>query len=81
MMSKKMLWAFLLLTLALPSLGFAMGECRSDRKKFCGDVQPGEDRIKQCMKEHYKDLSDPCKQMIDQQIEKKIDQKLEKQSN
>ena len=50
------------------SLAFAQGEegqpCMSDAKKFCGDVQPGEGRIAQCMKQHESELSKACENHI-----------------
>ncbi len=64
----------------IPSLSFALGECRQDRKKFCSDAGLNEDKIKACLKDNYKNLSAPCKQMIDEKIEEKIDKKLESQS-
>ena len=79
-MIKKILLATSLFTLFAPSLGFAMGECRDDRKKFCPDAGLNEDKIKACLKENYKSLSAPCKQMIDQKIEEKIEKKLDSQS-
>lgn len=79
-MFKKIVLATALFTLTVPSLGFAIGECRDDRKKFCPDAGLNEDKIKACLKANYKDLSAPCKQMIDQKIEEKIDQKLDSQS-
>jgi hypothetical protein len=79
-MFKKIIMAAALFTLVAPSLSFAMGECRDDRKKFCPDAGLNEDKIKACLKENYKSLSAPCKQMIDQKIEEKIDKKLESQS-
>jgi Cysteine rich repeat len=38
--------------------------CAADVKKLCKDVQPGEGRIAQCMKEHEKELSPGCKENI-----------------
>jgi len=79
-MLKKLVLATALLTLTLPSLCFAMGECRDDRKKFCPNAGLDEDKIKACLKENYKSLSAPCKQMIDQKIEEKIEKKMNSES-
>ena len=38
--------------------------CETDIKQFCGDVQPGEGRIKACMASHMHELSARCKQAI-----------------
>lgn len=80
-MSKKTLWAFLLVITLAPSLSFAMGECKSDREKFCPDAGFDKDKIKTCLKANYKDLSPTCKAMIDQKIEEKVEQKMNSQSN
>jgi hypothetical protein len=36
--------------------------CKPDIARFCSQVQPGQGRIKACMKEHIQELSDPCKE-------------------
>jgi hypothetical protein len=41
-----------------------MMACRADKEKFCGDVEPGEGRIIQCMKAHESELSGGCRQMM-----------------
>lgn len=79
-MFKKIVLATALLSLAMPSLSFALGECRDDRKKFCPDAGLNEDKIKECLKDNYKSLSAPCKEMIDKKIEEKVEKKLESQS-
>ncbi len=38
--------------------------CEGDIKHFCGNVQPGEGRIKACMEAHMHELSARCKQAI-----------------
>jgi hypothetical protein len=38
--------------------------CASDVKAQCADVQPGEGRIRACIKEHFKDLSEPCQAVL-----------------
>ncbi len=76
-MYKKMIGIFLFLSFIVPSLSFAGGECREDRKKFCGDVRLR--GVKECMKEHFKDLSEPCKRKIEDKVEKKIEKKMNEQ--
>lgn len=78
---KKTLWAFLLIATLVPSATYALGECKSDRDKFCPTAGFDQDKIKACLKANYKDLSPACKQMIDQKIEEKVEQKLNSQSN
>jgi hypothetical protein len=36
--------------------------CKPDIAQFCGQVPPGQGRIKACMKEHLRELSEPCKE-------------------
>jgi malonyl CoA-acyl carrier protein transacylase len=40
--------------------------CRADIKKNCADIKPGGGRIETCMKDHFADMSDACKEMISQ---------------
>jgi hypothetical protein len=35
--------------------------CAADIKKYCAGVEPGQGRIGACVKEHLKDLSEPCR--------------------
>lgn len=38
--------------------------CAADIKEKCAGVQPGGGRIKACVQEHFKDLSEPCQAML-----------------
>jgi hypothetical protein len=38
--------------------------CGSDIKAQCAGVQPGKGRIRACVKEHFKDLSEPCQAVL-----------------
>ena len=38
--------------------------CAADIKTQCAGVQPGEGRIKACIKGHFKDLSEPCQAVL-----------------
>ena len=38
--------------------------CAADIQKACADVQPGGGRIVACVKEHFKDFSDVCKERL-----------------
>ena len=38
--------------------------CVSDVAAQCAGVQPGEGRIRACIKEHLKDLSEPCQTLV-----------------
>jgi hypothetical protein len=38
--------------------------CKPDIARFCSNVAPGEGRIKQCMKSHLPELSEPCKEAL-----------------
>ncbi len=57
------------IAIAVPNLAFAQpgprqGPCQSDIKAFCGSVQPGGGRIRDCMREHRAQLSTACKVSI-----------------
>jgi len=41
-----------------------LGACKPDIAHYCSQVQPGQGRIKGCMKEHIHELSDPCKEAL-----------------
>ena len=43
----------------------AQQACSGDMEKFCKDVQPGQGRILNCLREHSQELSPACSQMID----------------
>jgi hypothetical protein len=38
--------------------------CGADVKAQCAGVQPGKGRIRACVKEHFKDLSEPCQTIL-----------------
>jgi hypothetical protein len=38
--------------------------CVSDVKAQCPGVEPGEGRIRACVKTHLKDLSEPCRNVV-----------------
>ena len=40
--------------------------CAEDVEKFCKDVQPGGGRLVECLKQHEKELSGPCKQRMEE---------------
>jgi hypothetical protein len=35
--------------------------CAADVKSKCGEVKPGESRIRACVKEHLSEFSEPCR--------------------
>ena len=45
-----------------PGAQAVLRACKPDIARFCSQVQPGQGRIKACMKEHIQELSDPCKE-------------------
>ena len=40
--------------------GVTIGACTADMRKLCPNVQPGEDRLRDCMNEHLYDVSYLC---------------------
>jgi hypothetical protein len=54
---------------ALQGLFFALPTCAGkgeDVKKSCAGIKPGGGRIETCIKDHFADMSDACKEMISQ---------------
>ena len=45
---------------AIAQLGAARQACAADIKQLCGEVKPGESRLKACVKEHFGQLSAGC---------------------
>jgi hypothetical protein len=48
---------------ALAELRGVVRACASDVKAQCAGVNPGEGRIRACIKTHLKDLSEPCQKL------------------
>jgi hypothetical protein len=72
-MSKRLL--ILIALVALPAAGAmaqpmnpnahpALKACKGDIARFCSNVSPGGGRIKECMKAHVHELSEPCKEAL-----------------
>ncbi|MBV8934222.1 MAG: hypothetical protein JO095_00230, partial [Alphaproteobacteria bacterium] len=40
------------------------GSCGAEIEQHCARVQPGEGRLRACVKEHYAALSESCKQAL-----------------
>jgi hypothetical protein len=40
--------------------------CKADAKKNCADILPGGGRIEACIKDHFADMSEACKETISQ---------------
>ena len=58
----KMLSISVALSLLLVSSAMAQSPvCALDIKKACANVEPGNGRIAACLKQHLRDLSEPCK--------------------
>jgi Cysteine rich repeat len=52
--------------LALVKAAAIRKACKGDVKKNCADVAPGSGRIEACMKDHFADVSEGCKETISQ---------------
>jgi hypothetical protein len=75
MRSFKLIFIVAVVLCFVSSLVFAQdfsrkGLCQADVEKFCKDVQPGQGRILQCMKQHEAELSIACKNHIAEAREK-----------
>ena len=55
--------AFLLFESSAVAQGAARA-CVTDIRTLCAGVEPGEGRIAGCFKEHFKDLSTPCQNLL-----------------
>ena len=44
--------------------------CKADAEKTCADIERGSGRIEACLKDHFADLSDGCKETITQAADK-----------
>jgi hypothetical protein len=42
----------------------SVGVCAADIKAKCADVKPGGGRLKECVKTHAAEFSDPCKERL-----------------
>jgi hypothetical protein len=38
--------------------------CGAEIQRLCAGVQPGEGRLRSCVKEHFTDFSEPCRQAL-----------------
>jgi hypothetical protein len=47
-----------------PRQGQVLKACKPDMARFCSKVPPGQGRIKECMKAHLPELSEPCKEQL-----------------
>jgi hypothetical protein len=36
------------------------GKCRDDLQRLCPDIAPGDNRLRECMRAHIRDVSQPC---------------------
>jgi hypothetical protein len=52
--------------LAMVKLAAIRKACKADVKKNCPDIVPGSGRIEACMKDHFADMSEECKETISQ---------------
>ena len=51
-----MLWS----SIATAQERLAVGHCVADLRRLCPGVQPGNNRLRACMREHIRDVSFPC---------------------
>ena len=49
---------------AISTIAYLADQCRTDIESNCANVQPGDGRIAQCLKDHEESLSQPCAQAI-----------------
>lgn len=39
--------------------------CKEEVKRLCPGIKPGEGRVLKCLREHKKELSEPCRNALD----------------
>jgi hypothetical protein len=44
--------------------------CKADAEKHCADIEPGGGRIEACLKDHFAEVSDKCKETISHAADK-----------
>jgi Cysteine rich repeat len=49
---------------AINAVTYVASECRSDLEKHCANVEMGEGRVAQCLKDHTSELSPGCAQAL-----------------
>lgn len=47
-----------------PAAGEGQGQCREEVEKVCAGIQPGEGRIRKCVKEHFKEFTPRCRHAL-----------------
>lgn len=47
-----------------PEMRAAMETCRPDVERLCPGVQPGDGRIMACMREHRREIGQPCRSAL-----------------
>jgi len=52
--------------LALVKQAAIRKSCKADVQKNCANIEPGAGRIEACMKDHFAEMSDGCKETISQ---------------
>ena len=59
------LFGFLMVPAGAMAQGAAVRQaCGPEIQQRCAEVQPGEGRLRACVKEHFPELSEPCKQAL-----------------
>jgi len=46
--------------------------CMGDYRKFCSGISPGGGKIKQCLIDHRRDLSEACRAALDAKLKQKL---------
>jgi hypothetical protein len=59
-----MIGAILMLWSSSATAQLATGSCLPDLRKLCPGVQPGNNRLRACMRKHIREVSDQCLMML-----------------
>jgi hypothetical protein len=61
-----LIFVFGFLWVSGPSRARQSRPCQEDARRFCPDVRPGQGRILECLREHQSELSEACKEKIEE---------------
>ena len=54
--------------LAAPAALAAEGPCDADTKTYCSGVSPGQNRLQSCLRSHWGDLQQSCRDYLDRVV-------------
>ena len=77
---ERLIFGVFLLICNFSAVSFA-GLCEADTKQYCSGAQPGSDQAIECLKDHYKDVSQECYDSLAQKQQPEQQQSDQQQSS